>query len=107
MLFFSLSLYAFPHIFDFDANATSARGAAQALEECRLVFEEIGYLLDRGELPDSSYSCAEANAPNIMSREGDLVRISHPNLEIYGLSEIYVTSESHEVIFVEQGNVEV
>ena len=107
MLFFSLLLYAFPRVFDFDADAAAAIATAQALEDCRLVFEEIGYLLDRGELPDSSHRCAESNAPNILSQEGDLLRISHPNPEIHGLSDIYVTSESHEVVFVEQDNVDV
>ena len=106
MLFFSLLLYAFPRVFDFDADAAAAIATAQALEDCRLVFEEIGYLLDRGELPTPSYNCAESDVPNIMSQEGDLVRISHPNPEFHGLSEIYVTSDSHKVIFVELDNAE-
>lgn len=99
MLFFSLALYAFPTLFEFDAEASAARIAEQSLEDCRLVFEEIGYLLEQGELPDASMRCVESNMPNIVTRQGDSVRISHPNPGAHLLSAIYVSSSTHEVVF--------
>jgi len=101
MIFFSLILYAFPNLFEFDAEAAAARAAAQALEDCRLVFEEIGYVLAHGENLDPSLRCSDTNVPNIVTETGDVVRVSHPNPGRYGLSAIYVTSNSHEVVFEE------
>lgn len=100
MIFVSLLLYSFPLLFE-SAEAASLRLSEQALEDCRLVFEEIGYYLADGETPPDSMRCEESNIPNTVSRRGGIVRISHPNPQVHGLSEIYVTSASHEVIYVE------
>ncbi|MBL4572577.1 MAG: hypothetical protein JKY86_05825 [Gammaproteobacteria bacterium] len=98
MIFVSLLLYAFPMLFQFDAEAAAAFEASQALEECRLVFEEIGYQLEDGEEPNPSLRCLDSNVPNIVERQGDRIRVSHPNPRQYGLSAIYVSTESHEVV---------
>ncbi len=101
MIFVSLLIYAYPTLFLFDAEAAAAFEASQVLEECRLVFEEIGYSLEYGEEPDPSLRCADTNTPNIVERQGNFVRVSHPNPAIYGLSALYVSSESHQVVFEE------
>lgn len=98
MIFFSLILYAYPSVFEFDAELAASRAKVQALEDCRLVFEEIGYMLSRGQLPDATVRCPESNVPNIVARSGDLVRVSHPNPAVHGLHAIYVTNKSHEVV---------
>jgi len=98
MAFISLVIYAFPMLFQFDAQAAAAFQASQALEECRLVFEEIGYLLEDGVEIDSSLQCADSNVPNIVEQQGGRVRVSHPNPSAYGLSAIYVSNETHEVV---------
>lgn len=98
MIFISLVIYAFPTLFLLDAEAAAAFEASQALEECRLVFEQIGYQLEDGEEPDPNLQCADANVPNIIERRGNSVRVSHPNPRAYGLSAIYVSSETHEVV---------
>lgn len=98
MIFASLVMYAFPMLFQFDAEAAAAFQASQALEECRLVFEQIGYQLEDGEELNSSLQCADSNVPNIVERRGDTVRVSHPNPSKYGLSAIYVSTETHEVV---------
>jgi len=98
MIFISLLIYAFPMLFQFDAQAAEAFEASQALEECRLVFEEIGYQLEDGEEVDESLQCADSNVPNIVERQGGRVRVSHPNPRAYGLSAIYVSNETHEVM---------
>lgn len=98
MIFFSLILYAYPSLFEFDAELIASRARVQALEDCRLVFEEIGYMLGRGQLPDASMRCPETAMPNIVTQSGDLVRVSHPNPAVHGLQAIYVTNNSHEVV---------
>lgn len=101
MIFVSLFLYAFPALFLFDAEAAAAFEASQALEECRLVFEQIGYQLEDGEEPNPSLSCADTNVPNIVERNGNTIRVSHPNPRAYGLSAIYVNNQTHEVVLEE------
>lgn len=101
MIFFSLVLYAYPSVFEFDPEAAAARARVQALEDCRLVFEEIGYMLSRDRVPDDSLRCPDSNLPNIVTHSGDLVQVSHPNPASHGLHAIYVTNKSHEVVFEE------
>lgn len=101
MIFFALIMYAFPNLFEFDSEAAAARVAAQALEDCRLIFEEIGYDLARGDAFDPAMRCADTNVPNIVTHSGDVVRVEHPNPRIYGLSALYVTNDSHEVVLEE------
>jgi hypothetical protein len=98
MIFVSLLIYAFPMLFQFDAEAAAAFEVSQALEECRLVFEQIGYQLEDGEAPNPALQCADSNVPSIVERQGDRVRASHSNPRKYGLSAIYVSTETHEVV---------
>ena len=101
IVFFSLLLYAFPHIFEFDAEAAAAREAAYAFESCWYTFQEIGMILEEGQMPDPSLRCEESNTPNIVTRDGDTIRISHPDPGFHGFSEIFVTNNSHEPTFVD------
>jgi len=94
----SLAIYAFPRLFEFDAEAAAAFEASQALEECRLVFEQIGHQLEDGEEPSPGLQCAGSNVPNIVERSGNTVRVSHPNPAEYGLRALYVSTDSHEVV---------
>lgn len=98
MIFVSLVIYAFPTLFMMDAEAAAAFEASQELEQCRLVFEQIGYQLEDGEEPNPALRCSDTNVPNIIERRGDTVRVSHPNPRAYGLSAIYVSSDTHEVV---------
>jgi len=100
MIFFSLLLYAYPRVFEFDAEAAAARVAAHALEDCLYLFQEIGMILEENELPDESLRCTESIAQNVVSRNGDEVRVSHPNPQFHGYSQIYVTNYEHEPILV-------
>ncbi len=90
-----------PNLFTMDAETRARLAARDRLEDCRLVFEEIGTHLENGDMPDPSLRCAESFIPNIITRDNDSIRISHPNPDTYGFSEIYVTNETHEPIFVE------
>ncbi|NKB34323.1 MAG: hypothetical protein GKR91_14625 [Pseudomonadales bacterium] len=100
MIFVAMVLYSFPLLFE-GAEAAAYRVAEQSLEDCRLVFEEIGYVLEDGQTPPQSMRCPETNVPNIVSSQGGIVQVSHPNPQVHELSEIYVTSESHEVVYVD------
>ncbi len=98
MIFVSLLLYAFPMLFLLDTEAAAAFEASQKLEQCRLVFEEIGYRLEDGAPIDPDLRCADTSVPNIVERRGDTVRVLLPNPAVYGVTAMYVSSDSHEVV---------
>lgn len=100
MLFASMAIYAFPNLFE-DPAVLAAQAEEQRLEDCRLVFEEITYMLRAGSTPPESMTCEGSAGPNLIRRIGDVVRVEHPNPGVYGLSEMYVTNESHQVFMVE------
>lgn len=102
MITVGLGIYAFPNLFTEEAVLV-ARAEEQRLEDCRLIFEEITYVLRAGDIPDDSMTCAGSPAPNLIRRTGDIVRVDHPNPAAYGLREIYVTNESHQVFLVGGG----
>lgn len=102
MIFFGLLVYAYPSLF-LDSATLAAMQEEQRLEDCRLVFEEITYLLRAGDLPDESMSCEGTNIPNPVRRVGSTVRVDHPNPGQFGLTEFYVTNESHQVHLVGGG----
>jgi len=96
-----LLIYTNPDLFSADDEALVQQLAADELEVCRLVFEEIGMQLEEDQLPDANLRCNESYVPNIITRAGNSIRISHPNPGYHGFSEIYVTNSSHEPTFVE------
>ena len=55
------------------------------------------------DLPDESMSCEGTNIPNLVRRVGSTVRVDHPNPGQFGLTEFYVTNESHQVHLVGGG----
>ncbi len=99
MICLSMLLYSFQSSFGLDF-VSELRKQDLALENCRRVFENIGEVLQDGSLPDDSLRCTDSVGPNIVNVDGDFVRVAHPNPGIHGYSQIYVTSESNEVIFV-------
>ncbi len=99
MLFGAMLIYAFPNMFA-DQAQVAAWAEEQRLEDCRLVFEEITYVLRAGNVPDETLTCEGSSSPNLIRRTGNIVRVDHPNPGLYGLSEIYVTNESHQVFLV-------
>ncbi len=100
MLCVALGLYAFPNLLT-DGETLARQDMLMDREQCRLVFEEIGYLLARGEMPDPSMRCEGTNIPNIINRTGNTVRVSHPNPAQLGLLELSVNSQSHDVTMIE------
>ena len=102
MIAVGMGVYAFPNLFA-DSEVLAMQAEEQRLEDCRLVFEEITYVLRAGGVPDDSMRCDGTNIPNLISRSGNLVRVDHPNPGAYGLTEIYVTNESHQVFLVGGG----
>lgn len=100
MLCVALGLYAFPNLLT-DGETLARQDMLMDREQCRLVFEEIGYLLARGEMPDPSMRCEGTNTPNIINRNGNTVRVSHPNPAQLGLLELSVNSQSHDVTMIE------
>jgi len=69
-----------------------------ALLDCLSVFRQIGEELAANRQPGSELRCDPSGPPNIVVREGDTVKISHPNPESYGYSAIYVTNASTDPV---------
>lgn len=101
MLIVSIGLYAFPNLLKSDVLLTQEQEIMD-LAECRQVFQAIGIRLSEGEIPVDTMSCPGTNIPNIILRRGSKITVSHPNPRQYGLEELYVTSDSHRVVMVEQ-----
>lgn len=100
MLFAAMGLYAFPDLL-IDDVVLAAQQDQVRLEECRQVFQAIGIMLSEGQLPEDNMRCPGSTIPNIVSRDGSLVRVSHPNPGQFGLQALYVTNESHRVVMEE------
>jgi len=102
MLSASLALYAFPDLMKPEEQVAQEQSIMR-LEECREVFQAIGIMLSEGQVPDSTMSCPGTNVPNIVSRQGNRITVSHPNPRQFGLTELYVTNASHRVVMKGQG----
>lgn len=102
MLFVSIGVYAYPDLRKSDTQLFHEQ-AIMLLAECREVFQAIGIMLSEGETPDNTLSCPGTNIPNIISRRGNTITVSHPNPRQFGLVELYVTSASHRVVMEGQG----
>lgn len=96
-----LLVYSNPGLFTMNSEARARQLAIDSLENCRMIFQEIGMLLEDMQMPDPALRCDESDTPNIISRTGDSIRVSHPNPEFHGFSAIFVTNSSHEPTFVE------
>lgn len=102
MLFVSMGLYAFPDLLKSEQQVAQEQSIIR-LEACRQVFQAIGIRLSEGDLPDSTMTCPGTNIPNIVLRQGSRITVSHPNPRQFGLSELYVTNDSHRVVMVPEG----
>ncbi|MEQ8954910.1 MAG: hypothetical protein RL120_12325 [Gammaproteobacteria bacterium] len=98
MMFGSMAVYAFPNMLE-DPLAREARLTEMSFEECRQIFEDIGYRLKAGEAPDPTVRCPGTAVPNLVTRSGGLIRVSHPNPAQFGLAALYVNSDSHQVFY--------
>ena len=96
-----LYAYSHPNFLAGDSEARASRLAAAALVDCLWIFQEIGELLEENQMPDPALRCDESDTANIITRNGDTIRISHPNPEFHGYSEIFVTNHNHDPTLVE------
>lgn len=97
MIFVSLGLYAYPDLTKSDVQLVREQ-AITNLEACREVFQGIGIMLSEGEIPESTMGCPGTTIPNIISRAGNRITVSHPNPRQFGLTGLYVTNDSHRVV---------
>ena len=61
------------------------------IESCVQNFWEIAQLLQRDQLPDLSHGCTEVGEPQVVTRVGDDIIVSHPSPELLGYSQIVVS----------------
>lgn len=66
--------------------------SAMALPNCLIVFQQIGQQLSLGREPDPTLRCEPAALPNRVTRTSAGVRVDHPSPQLYGFSEIFVSS---------------
>lgn len=101
VVFAGLYVYSHPNFLEGDSEDRARRLAAIALVDCLWIFQEIGEILEENQMPDPALRCDESDTPNIITRAGDTIRISHPNPEFHGYSEIFVTNHSHDPTLIE------
>lgn len=101
VVYAGLYVYSHPSFLEGDSEARANRLGATALVDCLWIFQEIGELLEENRMPDPSLRCDESDTANIITRDGDTIRISHPNPEFHGYSEIFVTNHSHDPTLIE------
>lgn len=59
---------------------------------CVMVFWEIASILQNNRIPDESLHCADpAGTPNIVVQQGNDVIVRHPQPELLGYNQIYVS----------------
>ncbi len=101
VVFAGLYVYSHPNFLEGDSEDRARRLAAITLVDCLWIFQEIGEILEENRMPDPALRCDESDTPNIITRAGDTIRISHPNPEFHGYSEIFVTNHSHDPTLIE------
>ncbi len=60
--------------------------------QCLLIFRQLGEQMAAGQEADMALQCAAPAGSNLLQRDGDTLRISHANPQLYGYSEIFVTN---------------
>ena len=83
-----------------DSSAAVREQVATSAVSCLLVFRQIGLQLVANQPHDPSLVCSDSPVPNRVSRDGGTVRVSHPNPEVYGFREIWVSNESPDPVLV-------
>jgi hypothetical protein len=75
--------------------------ARAQLSACVQVFWEIAAQLQNNQPPNDPLQCAEAGMPNIITRTGNDITVTHPRPELLGYKEIYVSKSNPVPILVE------
>ena len=96
MVFMSVRLLGFPGSTPDPAitDIPVAELQLDSLVQCMLVFEEIGEILQSDEIPDPSLRCNPLDLEYIITRDGDDIRVSHPDPSIYGVNELFVSKSN-------------
>ncbi len=63
-----------------------------SMVQCAGVYRQIGLLLAESRNVPADLLCMAQPAPHIVTRDGDLVKYSHPNPQVFGYTEISVTN---------------
>ena len=96
-----LYFYAYPKIELEDSPVRAREEQISGLMQCLLVFRQLGEQMQSGLEPDMSLQCASPSGPNILRRNDTVIRILHPNPQLYGVQEISVSNASPEPVIVQ------
>jgi hypothetical protein len=96
LLFLTVRLFLNSGSPDEQANSELpvAEFALVSLVQCMLIFEEIGEILQSNNTPDPALRCDQTAPPNIITRNGDDIKISHPDPGVYGVEELSVSKSN-------------
>lgn len=70
------------------------------INSCVQVFWEIAEVLKNGEEPGDSLRCPEQILPNIIARQNNDIIVRHPNPQLLGYTDIFVTRNNPVPILV-------
>lgn len=85
-----------------DSQTREVERQLNSLGQCMMVFQQIGQALQNARQADPLLRCAQPGTPNIITVEGDDIRVSHPNPEIFGYSELFVSSSNPTPVLIPQ-----
>ena len=94
----SLYFYGSPRIELEESPTREREEAVGTLMQCLQVFRQIGESMLEEREPDMTLQCEPPSGPNILRREDEVLRVSHANPQMFGISGLYVTSLSPEPI---------
>lgn len=65
-----------------------------SLESCVQKFWEIAEVLQNDGMPNDSHNCTGTNLPNVITRAGGDIIVSHPQPQLLGYSQIVVSKSN-------------
>jgi len=77
-----------------EVEVGSPEYAVNTFYSCLKVFKEVGALLASGDPAAESLRCEQPDLANVVLRNAETIRIAHPSPEIFGCSEISVSSDN-------------
>lgn len=88
-------------LFGSDQNTPVATPEEIRADECIAVLDDIGLMLEAGQLPPAELSCPKGAEPYRVIREDDLVTVEDPNADMHGYSRMYVTNKDPNPVLVD------
>ena len=93
--------YSTPEFVPIDDETRARLLLITSFTECLQVFEQIGQVLARGDMPNDSLRCDASGQSNIITEVGNDVIVEHPQPDFYGYTRIYVSQSNPRPTIIE------